>query len=80
MIEFGAIVRDRVTNFEGTATGRASYITGCDQILVQPAIDDKGTFREGRWFDKQRLEVTGQSGVEIDNSEKPGADIPAPIR
>lgn len=31
MIILGRKVRDKVTGFEGIVTGRATYLTGCDQ-------------------------------------------------
>ena len=59
-IQLGVRAKDKVTGFEGLVIGKASYITGCDQYLLQPAVEagkaDKKP--EGHWFDEQRLEVT----------------------
>ncbi len=63
-----------VTGFSGKATAHCRYITGCDQILVQPAVKEGGEFVEQRWFDITRLDPS--VSVETD----PGADIPAPIK
>lgn len=32
--ELGATLKDKITGFEGIATGVASYITGCDQYVI----------------------------------------------
>lgn len=77
-IEFGKTYRDMVTGFEGVATGRAQYWTGCDQILLVPTVDKDGKLREANWLDVQRL-VDGRDGpLTLDNGSTPGADIPAP--
>jgi hypothetical protein len=77
MINLGASVSDRITGFSGVVTGRASYITGCDQYLVQPRTGDK----DPKWVDEQRLVV--DDTVEllvIDNSNGNGADLAAPVK
>jgi len=81
MSEFllGSTVSDVVTGFTGIATGKASYMTGCDQYLVQPECKD-GAFVEGRWFDFQRLLLLPAiAPIEL-NNEKPGACGMAPIK
>lgn len=76
MIQLGAFARDRISTFEGVVTGRATYITGCDQYLLTPT-DGK----DGRWIDEQRLEVDEIIPViVIDNSNGNGADLAAPIK
>lgn len=77
MITLGATAKEIITGFEGIVTGRASYITGCDQYLVSPRGGDK----EPRWFDEQRLEVSEHTPlIVIDNSNGNGADISAPVK
>lgn len=76
MINLGATAKDIITGFEGVVTGRASYLTGCDQYLVSPRGD-----KEARWFDEQRLEVDEfRVLVVLDNSNGNGADIAAPVK
>ncbi len=53
-IEFGKEYRDRISGFAGTCTGKASYISGCDQALLTPKVGPDGRF-EGQWFDDERL-------------------------
>ena len=54
-LEFGLVYYDRISGFEGACTGKASYISGCDQVLLTPTIDENGGYREGVWFDDDRL-------------------------
>lgn len=63
-LKLGTKARDRVTGFEGTITGRAEYLTGCTQYSLTPSVDDKGTLREGAWFDENRLDVVGTGVME----------------
>ena len=78
---FGTKVRDKITNFEGIVTGKASYITGCDQYLVQPPAKD-WDYKDGRWFDSGRLTVVEEGVIstedvtDVDN----GADIQAQVK
>ncbi|HEX7125031.1 MAG TPA: hypothetical protein VF406_04540 [Thermodesulfobacteriota bacterium] len=80
MIELGVAVKDKITGFRGIVTGRAQYITGCDQYLVTPHADEKGDLKDGRWFDEQRLDVLDGDPIILDNSKGTGADLPAPIK
>ncbi|MGN6451310.1 MAG: hypothetical protein ACTHLK_22500 [Brucella intermedia] len=76
MITLGATAKDIITGFEGVVTGRASYLTGCDQYLISPRGE-----KEARWFDEQRLEVDQfRQLVVLDNSNGNGADIAAPVK
>jgi hypothetical protein len=63
-IELGSLVKDRWTGFQGIATGRGTYITGCATILVQPPVKEDGTWQESHWIDEPRLEVVGASRLE----------------
>ncbi len=77
----GLRARDRVTGFTGVITGVVVYLTGCNQALVVPPVDDNMKMRDAQWFDVQRLAVlTDRERVVIDNGLTPGCDIPAPIR
>lgn len=54
----GRKATDRVTGFTGTATARATYLTGCDQIKIEPLVDDTGNCRSAEWFDIDRVEFS----------------------
>lgn len=59
-IELGVLARDKVTGFTGIITGKATYITGCDQYVLVPKMTegDKEPAKS-QWFDEGRLEVVG---------------------
>ena len=80
MISLGSRVTDKITGFTGVVIGYCSYITGCNQALVNPAILDKdGKMLDSMWLDEQRLAVdrTVQL-ITLDNDNTPGFDKPAP--
>lgn len=74
----GCPVVDRVTGFKGIVVGFVEYLTGCNQALVVPPVDEKGLMREGQWIDAQRLQLSEGEVVKLDNSKSPGFDIPPP--
>lgn len=79
MLQLGKKAKDKITGFEGTLTGKASYITGCDQYLLQPSAKD-GEFKNGVWIDSGRLEVIGEGitveSVKADDNGGPGYNAP----
>ena len=63
-IVLGATVRDAITGYGGVVTGRADYITGCNQYLVQPErVTKDGAVVSAQWFDEHRLLV--DDGAEL---------------
>ncbi len=80
MIQLGQRVRDRISGFEGTVTGRAEYLTGCTQCVVVPDVAADGSHREAHWFDEQRLAPISAKRMVLDNGRTPGCDMPAPRR
>jgi len=65
-MELGDKVKDVITGFEGIVTARASYLTGCDQLCVQPqGLDKDQKPIESRWYDENRLVVTQASAVQL---------------
>jgi hypothetical protein len=82
-IVLGNWVEDKITGFAGYAVGKVVYISGCNQVLVQPKVKENGEFQDSRWVDEQRLQVLNRAtGMEnlLDNTATPGADTPAPRR
>lgn len=75
----GSTVTDRITGFKGVAVGHVEYLTGCNQTLVVPPVDAEGKLRDGQWYDDQRLQVSEDAPVTLDNSATPGHDA-APSR
>ena len=81
-MKLGIEVKDRITGLIGIITAKATYITGCDQYLVQPQGD--GTkYPDAIWIDEGRLEATEKGTViEIDEimTDDNGCDMPAPMK
>lgn len=79
-MNLGQKAKDKITGFEGVLTGKASYLTGCNQYLVQPPLKD-GNFVEARWLDEGRLIVVGEAFTMEDvQAEENGCDIQAPVK
>jgi len=79
-MQLGRTYRDKITGFEGVATGHCRYISGCNQTLLTARVSEKGEAREPHWFDDQRLVPVGDDVIALDNGDTPGCDIPAPKR
>ena len=80
VFKLGLTYKDKITGFRGVATGHVRYITGCNQVLLAPPVDD-GKARDPAWFDEQRCELVPDGPVVVlDNGDTPGFDAPAPRR
>lgn len=81
--DIGDRVRDRVTGIEGTVTGYARWITGCDSVLVQPNPKEDGdSLPTTHWFDINRVEVTKEKRITLktgDTPEENGGPSEAPV-
>jgi hypothetical protein len=55
-IELGSKVRDRITGFEGVVTGRAQYLHGVDNALVEALTGNDGE-QHSEWIAETRLEL-----------------------
>lgn len=53
----GEPVADIITGFRGHITGRADYLTGCNQYLVTPPVDKDGKRVDSAWYDENRLRI-----------------------
>ena len=81
MFELGKKYSDKITGFVGIATGCVTYISGCNQVLLQPRVNEKNEIAEGRWFDEQRLEECGYyNKITLNNDNANGFDQLPPIR
>ncbi len=56
MLELGMKVKDRLSEFTGTVTGRTEYLYGCKQILITPGEIKDGKPVDSAWFDEDRFE------------------------
>ena len=80
MIQLGAKAKDVITGFSGVVTGRVVYITGCNQLLINPGVDKDGKLQGSEWIDEQRMQQVGDAVIALENGVTPGPDRPAPIR
>ncbi len=61
-VQLGAVVRDRISGFEGIAASRVEYLTGCTQIAIaKKGLSAEGKPIEWQYFDWQRLEVSREN-------------------
>lgn len=84
MIQLGDKAQDKITLFEGIVTGKCLYISGCDQILIQPqGLKEDGEKKSASWIDIDRCKLI-EAGVfkteDVSSVVRPGCDPPAPIR
>lgn len=80
-MKLGTTYRDKITGFQGIATGFVQYLSGCNQALLAPPVSSDGALRSPEWFDVQRLEeVSNGPSVTLDNGATPGCDRAAPRR
>jgi hypothetical protein len=80
MIEFGSEVKDKITGFKGIVTGKCSYITGCEQYLVQPKGKSSDKKPDALWLDIDRLEITSKKIISIKAKNNDGCDLEAPTK
>jgi len=57
MVKLGERVKDTISGFEGTATARAEFLTGCVRLEVTAGHLHEGAPIEPQWFDDGRLTV-----------------------
>jgi hypothetical protein len=58
MVNLGDRVKDKINGFVGIVIGSASYLYGCEQILVAPEVlGEHGKRPDAEWIDEDRVEV-----------------------
>lgn len=66
MIKLGDKVRDRISGYEGIATGKFEYINGCVRWGVQAKVDKEGKMPDTMVIDEGQLEVVKKAAVKLD--------------
>ena len=61
----GKNAEDRVTGFKGVVSSIAFELYGCIQCVVTPPVDKDGKVRDGRWFDINRLKISGSPVMDV---------------
>ncbi len=72
--KMGDKVRDTITGYEGSVAGLATYVNGCNRILVRPSYKkdkDDNYLRKGEFIGEGALELIENTKKEI-KSEKRG--------
>ena len=81
VFSYGDKVRDKISGFTGTITGYAAYITGCQQVLIQPVVESESKKAESCWMDEGRLElVTPTASLDVKDDNHLGACEAAPAK
>lgn len=68
----GKKMRDTVTGFEGIATSKVYFLTGCTQFGLTPRITGENKRPETEYFDEQRLEVVDDARAPVRTSPTGG--------
>jgi hypothetical protein len=55
-MKLGDVVRDKISGFQGVATCRVEFITGCVRWRISPQEVDEGELIESQYFDAEQLE------------------------
>lgn len=55
--------KDLVTGFSGVITSISYDLYGCIQVIITPQIDKDGKRDDGRWYDVNRVKITGKKPV-----------------
>ena len=80
-LKLGREAKDKITGFQGIITGKAIYLTGCNQYVLQPKCEKAGSYPEANWFDEGRLDVVGDGLTKEDvKGKENGSDYSAPIK
>lgn len=80
-LRMGIEAKDKITGFKGIIGARATYLYGCDQILLTSQCKKDNSFEQGQWIDEPRIEYIskGIAPKEV-QGKKPGGDILAPVK
>lgn len=73
-IALGERVKSRLTDFEGTVSGRAVYLSGCVQVLVTARTLKNGDPNEV-WFDETQV-----VGTLAKPARRPAKETGGPVR
>lgn len=76
--ENGDRARDIITGLTGIVVGKATYLTGCTQVLIKPETLKDGAILDGTWIDIQRVKVIVPGAIQLDNDETPGGPQESP--
>lgn len=79
-VVLGDVVRDKVTQVQGTAIARTVWLMGCDRILIQPEVDSSGKVPDSFNVDIGQIEVIGRGRVYQKAVENSGGPVSSPVQ
>lgn len=56
-VTLGKTYRDKITGYEGVATARCTYFTGCVQVTLEGSYSVEKNEMPSWWVDENRLEL-----------------------
>ena len=71
-IQLGDIVRHKYSGVKGTAVMRATYLSGCDRISIQPKFKKDGSLGDSYAFDEPEIEVVSRKKVKLPKGKTGG--------
>ncbi len=75
----GLTMTDKITGVTGVVIAVTEYLTGCNQLLIQPPAGDSGVYVDCIWIDEQRLDnIATRKRVTLENEKTPGFGPQAP--
>ncbi len=57
-MELGKKAIDKVSGFTGMLTAKIEYLYGNDRYLIDPQVGEDNKYKEGQWFDEERIELS----------------------
>lgn len=81
-LQLGDKARHAITGFEGIVTARVQYLTGCDQVHLQPqGLDKDGKTFDGHYYDEPYVDLI-EAGAVPDRTPRreTGSDMAPPLR
>lgn len=81
-LSLGDSARHAITGFTGIVVARVSFLTGCDQVCLQPqGLSEKGELFESRYFDEPYVDLVARNVVpDRTPGRATGCDISPPSR
>jgi len=80
-LNLGDLARYAVTGFEGIVTAKVSYLSGCDQVCLQPqGLTEAGKTKDGLYFDAPYVDLVTAGVVDDRTPDRvTGASMPPGI-
>jgi len=77
--KLGMVLKDKITDFEGTAIAKVEYLNGCVRYEIQPRGLKDGNLIEATWIDESQLTTEGKKAVTGKSNPGGPGDRPSEI-